>query len=101
MNTIQIGNSTVFIAGTVSDAPAIPQTVTAFQAKAALLQADLLNDVEAMMADPETPRIVTLAWTEALHFERQSPTVQSLGSALGLDDAALDSLFVAAAGISA
>lgn len=101
MNTIQIGNNTVFIAGAVSEAPIIPQSVTAFQAKAALLRAGLLDDVEALMASPDTPRMVILAWYEALYFERQSPTVQSLGSALGLDDAALDDLFVAASGITA
>lgn len=81
--------------------PVIPQSVTAFQAKAALLQAGLLDDVEALMASPDTPRIVKLAWVEALMFERQSPTVQSLGSALGLDDAALDALFVTGSGITA
>ena len=81
--------------------PVIPQSVTAFQAKAALLQADLLDDVEAMMTDPATPRIVKLAWSEALTFERQSPTVVAMGSALGLDDAALDALFVTASGITA
>ena len=100
--TTQIGNATVTILvdpNAPTPGPSIPQSVTAFQAKAALLDAGLLDAVEAMMASPDTPRIVKLAWSEALTFERQSPTVQSLGSALGLDDAALDSLFVHASGL--
>lgn len=89
-------------AGTAVDPlPQSPQKVTRHQAKVALLEAGLLDRVEALMAAPETPRIVKLAWTEALHFERNSPTVQSLGSALGLDDAALDGLFALASGITA
>lgn len=102
--TTQIGSATITVLvdpNAPPPGPIIPQSVTAFQAKAALLQAGLLDDVEAMMASPDTPRIVKLAWVEALMFERQSPTVQSLGSALGLDDAALDALFVTASGITA
>lgn len=79
----------------------IPQSVTAFQAKAALLHANLLDNVESMMANPATPRIVKLAWNEALHFERQSPTVAAMASALGLTDAEIDSLFVYASEVTA
>jgi len=85
----------------VDPVPQIPQTVTAFQAKAALLEAGLLDQIETMMADAKTPRIVKLAWSEALTFERKSPTVQSLSAALGLDDDELDALFSAAAQITA
>ena len=102
--TTQIGGATITVLvdpNAPPPGPVVPQSVTAFQAKAALLQADLLDDVEAMMTDPATPRIVKLAWSEALTFERQSPTVRSLGSALGLNDSALDDLFIAASGITA
>jgi hypothetical protein len=81
-------------------APA-PQTVTAFQAKAALLESGLLDDIEALMADVNTPRIVKLAWSEALTFERQSPTVLMLATALGLSADELDTLFAAASQITA
>lgn len=80
---------------------AVPQTVTAFQAQGALLDAGLLDDVEALMAAPDTPRIMKLAWSKAQTFERQSPTVLAMGVALGLDSAALDALFVHAEGITA
>lgn len=79
----------------------VPQKVTAFQAKAALLHADLLDAVEAMMADPATPRIVKLAWVETLHFERTSPTVAAMASSLNLTDAEVDALFVYAAEVQA
>ena len=102
--TTQIGGATITVLvdpNAPPPGPAIPQSVTAFQAKAALLQADLLDDVEAMMTDPATPRIVKLAWAEALTFERQSPTVVAMGSALGLSDAQLDAMFVAGSQITA
>ena len=102
--TTQIGGATITVLvdpNAPPPGPIVPQSVTAFQAKAALLQADLLDDVEAMMADPATPRIVKLAWSEALTFERQSPTVVAMGSALGLTDEQLDAMFVAGSQITA
>lgn len=90
-----------FVNGTLEAANNIPQKVTAFQAKAALLHADYLDNVEALMAAPETPRIVKLAWAEALHFERNSPTVAAMAAALGLTDAEIDALFSFAAEVQA
>lgn len=98
--TIQISSATITVAGDgfqIPEVNLIPQSVTAFQAKAALLHADLLDNVEAMMTNPATPRIVKLAWDEALNFERQSPTVAAMASTLGLTDAEVDSLFLYAA----
>jgi hypothetical protein len=82
-------------------APVVVSAVTRFQAIAALQMAGYLPQVEAMMADPATPVLARLAWDNALEFKRTSPTVLSMGAALGLDDAALDALFLAAAGIEA
>lgn len=90
-----------FNAGTPVEVQVIPQKVTAFQAKAALLHADYLDNVEALMASPETPRIVKLAWADALHFERNSPTVAAMAAALGLTDAEIDALFSFAAEVQA
>lgn len=78
-----------------------PQVVSRFQARAALHLADLLTAVESLMADPATPVLSRLAWQDAQEFRRTSPTVLSMAAALELDDAALDALFVAAAGIEA
>lgn len=79
----------------------VPQTVTRFQALAALHLAGKLSEVQAIMAAPETPVIAKLAWENALSFERTSPTLASLAAALGMTNADLDALFTAAAGIEA
>jgi hypothetical protein len=54
-----------------------------------------------MMADPTADPLAVLAWTEAQEFRRTSPTVLTMGAALGLDDASLDALFITASGIEA
>ena len=76
-------------------------TISPFQARAALAQAGLLDAVEALMADPATPAMARLAWQHAQEFRRNSPTLLALAGALGLDEAALDALFDAAATIVA
>lgn len=81
--------------------PAVPQTVTRFQALAALHLANKLTAVQAIMAAPETPVLAKLAWDNALSFERNSPTLASLAAMLGMTDADLDALFTQAATIEA
>lgn len=81
--------------------PQVPQTVTRFQALAALHLAGHLPAVQAIMAAPETPVLAKLAWDNALSFERASPTLASLAQALGLSGSDLDALFIAAAQIEA
>lgn len=79
----------------------VPSVVSRFQARAALLGAGMLDQVETIMADPNTPAIQKLAWTDAQEFRRDSPTVTALAGVLGLNDAALDNLFITASGITA
>lgn len=79
--------------------PAIPTTVSMRQARLTLLAAGLLDAVNAAIAampgvDGDAARI---EWEYATEVRRDSPLVSSLGPALGLDDAALDALFLAAA----
>jgi hypothetical protein len=82
-------------------APEVPQTVTRFQARAALSRAGLFVTVnDMMMALPEDNE-QRLAWTDALTFERTSPTLQSLSTALGLTSQDLDAMFAAAVQIEA
>lgn len=81
--------------------PVIPQVVSRFQARAALLLAGLLDDVEALMSAPGTPALAKLAWADAQEFKRNSPTVQAMAAAIGLTEAQLDELFTTAAGIDA
>ena len=79
--------------------PSVPAVVSKFQAKAALLQAGLLEQTESLMAQADA--VARLAWDNAQEFRRNSPTVLAMGAALGLDAAALDQLFITAAGIEA
>lgn len=79
----------------------VPQSVTRFQAKAALLNAGYLDQVEALMSADNTPAMYKLAWVEALNFERGAQTVAAMQAALGLTDAQIDALFIAASKISA
>ena len=81
--------------------PVVPQTVTRFQALAALHLAGHLPAVEAIMAAPETDMMAKLAWVNALSFERSSPLLDGLAGTLGLTSQDLDDLFTAAAGIAA
>ena len=62
--------------------PPVPQVIRRFQARAALLQAGLLEQAEAavMAADALT----RIAWIDAVEFRRASPTIASLATVLGL-----------------
>lgn len=75
--------------------------VSRFQARAALYQAGLLEQVEAVMADPATDMLAVLAWQDAQEFRRLSSTINALQPALGLTDTQLDDLFRQAATIEA
>jgi hypothetical protein len=77
-------------------APPVPQSVTAFQAKAALLNAGLYNVVNTYMTTT-APQIDQLAWQEAASFWRDDAMIAALMVPLNLTSAQLDALFVAAA----
>jgi hypothetical protein len=70
----------------------VPLVVTPFQAKAALLQSGLLNDVEEFINNSEP--LVQMAWNEALEFRRYSPSVLNIAQAMGWTDSQLDDLFI-------
>lgn len=86
-------------------APAVPHkavaSVTAFQAKAALLQCGLLDSVEAQMNAANTEAFTRLAWYTAQEFKRDSPTVAAMIPALGITETQLDDLFKFASTITA
>lgn len=68
-------------------------------AKIALHQAGLLAQIESIMADPGTDEAVKIAWSDALEFKRNSPTLLALAQTLSLTDEQLDGLFAAASQI--
>lgn len=86
-----------------AEQPAIvPQSVTRRQARQALLLAELLDDVEPAIAaipDPVQRRMAQIEWEDSLEFVRTRPLVIQIGAALGLDEAALDQMFITAASL--
>lgn len=80
-------------------APAVvPQAVTMRQARLALLAAGLLPAVSTALAALPSPQkeAAQIEWEYSTEVQRHRPLVQALGPALGLDDAALDALFIEA-----
>jgi hypothetical protein len=77
----------------------VPEIVSRFQARAALMDAGLLDAVEAAI-DQAGPR-ERLAWAETVEWNRDSPTIAAIGAALGLTSDQIDDLFRRAASISA
>lgn len=75
----------------------VPRSVSMRQARLALLSAGLLDTVEGLIA--HQPRAVQIEWDYATDIWRSRDLVVTLGAALGLSNAQLDALFIAAAAI--
>ena len=73
--------------------------VSAFQAKAMLLQAGYWEDVSAYLAGADP--VTQLAWETAQEFRRLSPTILEIAEVLEISDEQLDDLFRFAATIEA
>ena len=83
-------------------AAATPQSVTPRQARLALLQAGLLDDIEAAIeaiADVDTRRVAQIEWQTAQQIERDWPLLVQVAAAAGLTPEQIDELFVTAAGL--
>lgn len=78
---------------------AAPAVVSRFQARAALMDAGLLADVELALADAGP--LAQLAWAEATEWRRDSPTIATIAEALDLTEGELNDLFRAASQITA
>jgi len=77
----------------------VPRSVTMRQARLALLGAGKLALVQPAinaLAEPQKSA-AQIEWDYSNEVHRQQPFVLQMGAALGLDSAALDSLFIAAA----
>lgn len=72
----------------------VPLEVTRAQGKLALLNAGLLANAQA--AATAAGQAAEIAFNDALTYERTSPTLNALATALGLSSSDLDSLFIAA-----
>lgn len=105
---VKIGSS--YADGVFSDPPApdpaelltqerAGMVVSRFQAKAALMQAGLLDAVEAAVANGDA--LTQLAWAEAMEMRRNSPMIATLADDLDLTPEQVDDLFRAARAIEA
>ena len=87
----------------------VPQQVTRYQARAALLQTNLLDYIDShinsLPVDTPDPtvnlenRMIKEAWINVLHFNRNSLMVKSIGTFIGLSESQIDDLFVFASTI--
>lgn len=75
----------------------VPQTVSRYQARAALLEAGMLADVEEYFSGLPSNSLAKLAWAEAPTVSRTSDAVADAATALGLTEEMLDELFLRAA----
>ncbi|MDR2450438.1 MAG: hypothetical protein LBE85_01390 [Candidatus Accumulibacter sp.] len=83
----------------LADSPP-PAVVSMRQARLALLEAGLYEGVNTAVAAMEgaTGEAARIEWEFATEVRRDSPLVQALIPMLSLDEAAVDALFVRAAG---
>ncbi len=90
------------VAATSGAAPTVdgvPQVVTNYQARAALIAAGLFEQVDTAVKAGGAGTPAYQAWEYANQVYRNSPLIIGLGEALGIDAAQIDALFVAAAQI--
>lgn len=73
----------------------VPNAVTPRQARLALLQLGILDEVEAAVEQAETS--VRIEWEYAIEIRRDNALLAQMAGSLGLDSDALDQLFVSAA----
>lgn len=71
----------------------VPESVSRFQARAALWQMGFLDDVEDFMALETTDMMARLAWADAQDFRRDSVFVRAVLPLLAINDAQADDLF--------
>jgi len=82
-------------------APAVPREVSMRQARLALLARSVLSQVDAAIESLPSPdrEAARIEWDYSSVVARNSPLVVMMGAALGLDDDALDELFITAAAL--
>ena len=92
----------VYADGALTLEHVVPQQVARAQGKAALIGAGMWPSVLAFVAaiEDDTERsLAQVALHDTQHWQRSSPFLNAAKAALGMDDAQLDALFIAAAQI--
>lgn len=89
------------IAEYVAPPTPVPQRVSAAQGGIALINANLMDAVQAAVNAADTPATVKWAWERAQDWERPSLALAYLADKAGITSAQMDDLFIAAAQIVA
>ena len=71
----------------------VPKVITPRQARLALLQATLLDDVELLLANDKAMQIW---WEYSLDIQRNHPHITAMTAAMGMTETQMDELFVLA-----
>lgn len=77
--------------------PTVPDFVTSRQLRLFLLQSDMLDDVETIVATED--RATQIQWEYATEFHRNDPLLNQLATQLGITQEALDQFFIEASQI--
>jgi hypothetical protein len=80
----------------------VPVEVSRRQAKEALRRAGLLSQVQPAIdaiLDADQRTAMQIEWDDSQVFQRSRPSLIAIGTALGLDSAEIDALFVTAAAL--
>ena len=78
-------------------APQVPLVVSPRQARIALLNANLLDAVNAAVAT--SPRSVQIDWEYATEIRRDNPIIAAMATQLSFTEAQIDDLFFSAASV--
>ena len=73
--------------------PKVPESVTPRQARLALLQATLLDEVEALLANDKAMQIW---WEYSLDIQRNHEHIVAMATAMGMTEVQMDELFILA-----
>lgn len=79
----------------VETAPVIPGSITPRQLKLALLDAGLLDAIEAFVA--AAPREVQIGWNNTVEYLRTDALLNEMAAAFGMTAEQIDGIFIAAA----
>lgn len=73
----------------------VPSAISAVQFRVQASRAGILDTIEAIIADPQTPAEVKIAWEHAREFDRASPTIEALRQhpSIALSAEEVDDLF--------
>jgi len=79
------------------DGDGVPLSVTAYQARVALMRSGMLDAADAFVAAADGE--IAIAWEYATVFQRRSTFILGAQTALGLTDDQVDDLFLVAASV--